>query len=547
LKAPGMTNTILLIQPPIRDFYLTKKRTIPYGLISIAASLIDAGFTVKLLDGLATSKTRIIELPEEMNYLQKYYGREDLAPFSLFHHFRHHGYSFQHIAKLVKASNPFLVGISSLFSPYAETAQMTAEIARKSMPTCRIVLGGHHATAMPSSVMDCEAVDFVLRGDGEASMPLLAESLLSKKDLKNIPGIVYRQPDDSLHISPPAWISDLDALALPAAPLLNFSYYRRGKKASYVIVASRGCPLECSYCSVGKHAGSSFRQRPVSSIIHEMKTVVTDFNVTFFDFEDENISLNRPWFKKLLRAIIHNFGNASLELRAMNGLFPPTLDDESVSLMKDAGFRILNLSLGTTSKAQLNRFNRPDVTLYFEQALTLAETHRMEAVGYIIVGAPHQDPEKSVLDLLYLAQHRVLAGVSVFYPSPGSMDFDRCQDLGILPVVPSLYRSTALPISHKTDRRDAVTLLRLSRIVNFMKALIDQGINLPNPLPFNEARLKSITNKIEIGRMLVRFFLHDGKIRGITSTGQIYAHTVNTYLTHRFVEGLKDIKIRGCK
>ena len=169
-----MTNTILLIQPPIRDFYLTKKRTIPYGLISIAGSLIEAGFSVKLLDGLATTKSRIVELPEEMNYLQEYYGSEDHSPFSLFHHFRHYGYSFQHIAKLIKESNPFIVGISSLFTPYAGTALMTAETVRNFLPKCTIVLGGHHPTAMPSSVMACEAVDFVLRGDGESSMPLLA-------------------------------------------------------------------------------------------------------------------------------------------------------------------------------------------------------------------------------------------------------------------------------------------------------------------------------------------------------------------------------------
>jgi anaerobic magnesium-protoporphyrin IX monomethyl ester cyclase len=543
-----MTDTILLIQPPIRDFYLTKKRTIPYGLISIAASLIEAGFPVKLIDGLATAKFRIIELPEEMNYLQEYYGREDHSPFSLFHHFRHYGYSFQHIGKLAKASAPFLVGISSLFTPYAETALTTAETVRKFLPECAIVIGGHHPTAMPSSVMAYKAVDFVLRGEGEASMPLLADSLLRKETPKYIPGIVYRQPGGSLYISPPAVINNLDATEPPAAHLLNFSYYKRNKKnTSYLIVASRGCPLKCSYCSVGANAAQKFRQRSVSSIIQEMETAVNVFNAAFIDFEDENISFNRSWFKELLRAIVDKFGSASLELRAMNGLFPPTLDDETVSLMKDAGFRILNLSLGTTSKEQLKRFNRPDATFSFEQALLLAEKHQLEAVGYIIVGAPHQEPDASVTDLLFLAQRRVLAGVSVFYPSPGSLDFNRCLSLGILPDTLSLYRSSALPISHKTRRQDAVTLLRLSRILNFIKALVDQGIDMPAPIPFNEASHKRFTNKIEISRMLLQWFLHDGKIRGITPAGSFYTHTVSTNLTHHFIEGLRDIKVRGCK
>jgi len=49
---------VLLVQPPIRDFYLTAKRTIPYGLASIAAALSQSGFTVALADALATRRAR---------------------------------------------------------------------------------------------------------------------------------------------------------------------------------------------------------------------------------------------------------------------------------------------------------------------------------------------------------------------------------------------------------------------------------------------------------------------------------------------------------
>jgi hypothetical protein len=103
---------VLLIQSPIRDFYLTAKRTIPYGLACLAAVLIEDGFSVRIVDALATSKSRIIDLPEEMAYVHKYYGKSDQSPFALFHHFRHFGYSFEHIGKLARESHAFLVGIS---------------------------------------------------------------------------------------------------------------------------------------------------------------------------------------------------------------------------------------------------------------------------------------------------------------------------------------------------------------------------------------------------------------------------------------------------
>jgi len=71
---------ILLIQPPIRDFYLTFKRTVPYGLSCIASSLAEAGFSVEIFDALATSKSHKLELPSEMAYLDEYYGKEDISP-----------------------------------------------------------------------------------------------------------------------------------------------------------------------------------------------------------------------------------------------------------------------------------------------------------------------------------------------------------------------------------------------------------------------------------------------------------------------------------
>ena len=141
---------ILLIQPPIRDFYLTAKRTIPYGLASMAASLLERGYSVEILDGLATDKSHIIPLPEEMAYLREYYQQPDSSEISLFYHYRHYGYSFQHIANMAKRSEAFLIGISSLFTPYAGEALRVAEEIKRLVPQCLIVLGGHHPTALPS-------------------------------------------------------------------------------------------------------------------------------------------------------------------------------------------------------------------------------------------------------------------------------------------------------------------------------------------------------------------------------------------------------------
>ena len=535
---------ILLIQPPIRDFYLTAKRTIPYGLASIAAGLIEAGFTVQILDALATAKSRVIDLPPEMSYLNPYYGRSDQSPFALFHDYRHYGYSFDFIGQQIKKAQPLLVGISSLFSAYSKEAIKTAEIVRANQPDCKIVIGGHHPTALPERVMAAPAVDFVIRGEGEVSMALLAKALRNGLGYGNIPGLVYRKSDDTLHVSETAVMSNPDNHPLPAIHLIDQRYYRRNNKASAVIVASRGCPMKCTYCSLGASSPFRHRRRSIESVTREIEIALNRFNIGFIDFEDENLSLDRTWFLQLLNEIKRRFGANQIELRAMNGLLPSTLDEQVIGAMKAAGFRTLNLSLGTTSVAQLKRFQRPDVRLAFSRAIDIARACDLQAVGYMIVGAPFQQAEDSLKDLLYLAERRVLVGTSVFYPAPGSADYALCASMGLLPKKFSCMRSSALPLSHTTSRRESITLVRLGRIINFMKSLVDSNLPLPEPAPvFN--RITISKDRREAGRQLLQFFLDDGIIRGVSRNGELFAHEIDLELSKKFIAGLESIDLKG--
>jgi anaerobic magnesium-protoporphyrin IX monomethyl ester cyclase len=535
---------ILLIQPPVRDFYLTAKRTIPYGLACIASCLIDNGFSVEILDGLASSKSRILDLPEEMTYLKKYYGKPDLSPFALFHHFRHFGYSFEHMGNIARQSNAFLVGISSLFTAYSNEALKTAEIVKKFHPKCKVVLGGHHPTAMPLKVMESKNVDFVIRGEGEVSMLMLAKALKEGRGLESIPGIVFRKKDGTLHMDEPAIMDQPDHYPLPAMHLVKHSFYQRGKMGSTMTVSSRGCPMKCTYCCVGA-SWQGYRRRSVESVLNEIESSVTRYNVRFIDFEDENLSLDKKWFMRFLDEIKRRFGESGIELRAMNGLFPPSLDEEMIWAMKEAGFKSLNLSLGSTSKIQLAKFRRPDVRKALEKVLLLAERYSLEAVCYVIAGGPGQNAEDSLADLLYLAQRRALAGVSIFYPAPGSADFKLCESSGILPGHVSLMRSSALPLSHTTSRVESVTILRLGRILNFMKSLLDGGENIPEPLPFSKTLIANPSHRRENGKKLLQWFLFDGRIRGLTPDGEVFEHNISTRLTKKFIDELRSVEVKG--
>ena len=545
---------VVLVQPPVREFYLTWKRTIPYGLASIAAGLEQAGFHTEIVDALACNKSKALEWPGEFAYLAPYYGRPDTSPFSLFHRFGHFGYSLEHVARLVREKQPLAVGISSLFTPYADLALETARIIKKFCPGTWTIMGGHHPTLFPDETLACSAVDLVLRGEGEASMVRLCRllnrygtdrgALFRDPDLDRIPGVAYRT-GTAVRINAPAWVKSLDRLPLPASDKINRQFYRRKNRGAITVVASRGCPFPCSYCSVSAASSHArFRQRPVEDILEEIRIQAARDDIGFIDFEDENLTLNKSWVMRLLAGIQDIFEGKDVELRAMNGLYPPSLDEEIIGAMKAAGFNTLNLSLGSFSKDQLKRFSRPDVRRDLDRVLETAEVLGMDCVTYIIGGAPGQKPESSLADILLLARRRTLAGFSVFYPAPGSGDYDLCQKKGILPPSFSLMRSTALPLDHATSRLQAATLLRLTRILNFMKSLVDNCGSLPGPIPF-PGNPALPDDRDLAGRNLLQWFLHDGIVRGVDLQGEIYAHRTDPDLAQQFVLEIKKTPVMG--
>ena len=178
-------------------------------------------------------------------------------------------------------------------------------------------------------------------------------------------------------------------------------------------------------------------------------------------------------------------------------------------------------------------------TLKSNHLIGLAHNLGLACVGYLIVGAPFQDPLQSMEDLLYLWRNRVLVGVSVYYPAPGSADYEQCQRLNLLPEKISLFRSSALPLDHTTSRLQTVTLLRIGRIVNFMKMLIELGISIPEAETCGQTYISPSTERLETGRMLLKWFFKDGNIRGVDADGQIYIHTAAKELVEKFISEIR--------
>jgi len=493
---------ILLIQPPIQDFYQTSIRTQPVGLAYLAASLKSHGYEVEILD-CQTEKKKPIFIPSELSYLRGFYPFDDQSPFKLYTGYYHFGMGWKEIKQKVKDSNADVFGISSSFTPYHGEALEIARIIKEWDPKKMVVMGGAHVSGDPGGVLQTSFVDYTVLGEGEIRFPLLIEKIV-KKDFKGIAemdGIGYRE-DGEIKINPlQFFIKDLDSLLDPARELLDPDRYRIKKKRSTMIITSRGCPHGCAYCSAHLVMGSSFRTRTPEAILKEMIECRERYDIQAFDIEDDNFTLDQERAKRLMSLVIENFGEEKLDLSAMNGVSFTSLDEELLKLMKRSGFKTINLSLVSTNPLTKEKMGRPKGTTEFDKIIDKSEQVNLNVIAYAILGMPGQTIEEMADTLIYLMGRRVLIGPSVYYPTPNTPLFEKCKKEGILPAQISRWRSSAFPIETKEfNRLDLLTLFRLARLINFIKGKMDRN-ELDEGLPWRELCAPSAMRSASLNRV----------------------------------------------
>jgi hypothetical protein len=155
-------------------------------------------------------------------------------------------------------------------------------------------------------------------------------------------------------------------------------------------------------------------------------------------------------------------------------------------------------------------------------------------VNYLILGLPDSTLDEMLTSIIHLMERPVLIGPSVFYATPGTESYRQCLERGLLtsPEL-ALQRSTCFPVETPSfSRRDLVTLFRLCRVLNFIKARLDAQPggageyawedlaavpSLLTGLPRIET-LYHVPRKLteaEVGCWLLRAFLQEGHMLGL--------------------------------
>ncbi|MFH0919353.1 MAG: cobalamin-dependent protein [Fibrobacterota bacterium] len=427
---------ILLIQPPVEDFYATPMRTYPLGLACVASGPLACGHDVVLYDAMAAGRKSVLAVPPRFEHLAEYYRPGDKSPYRLFGHYYHFGHSWEEIRARIRQEKPDLIGISSLFTPYHSMALRVAKIARECFPAVPVVMGGAHVTACgePTGV-----ADHVIKGEGECAFTELTGG---------------RVPDNPFR---------------PAHGLLDPGLYRyQGKRMAFVLT-SRGCPHTCTFCSV--HASTpKFRLIQPAEVLTEIQELVLDYGVRHIDIEDDCFGYDAGHAGEILRGIF-SLGVPGLSLSFMNGLCADVLTPEKLSLLKQAGFSTLNLSLVSSNPALNRRYCRPFNAERFGQTVRDAAALGFAITAYAILGLPGDTVEGMLNTLDTLRCLPVRIGASLFYPVPGTRVFRDCVDKGFIqPEDYDVFRLTAACVeTPEFSRRDLMTLFYLCRILNLEK------------------------------------------------------------------------------
>lgn len=506
---------ILLLQPPIQDFYDTDIRLQPLGLCMLKGAVHESLPEVEVVvrDYHQGHGRRTIPLPPELLYLREYYPYPDSSPFCTFHEYYHFGASFGQIAAEVEKEKPDLVGISSLFSPYHREAQSCARAIRERM-AAPIIMGGPHVSSAPLLVLADPNVDFIVCGEGERPFVGFLRSLLSGVSYDGVPGLGYKRNGHAV-LNPPAEGQEFEGLPFPDFSDLPPERYRLGSQPLCFMTTSRGCPHRCAFCSVHLTFTGGFRRRSPQQVILEMEMRYSE-GYRVFDFEDDNLSFHRHDFMRLLRLIIKRWPSGELLLTAMNGISYLSLDPEILLLMRQAGFEELNISLVSAEEQSLAAVNRPHTLRKFLETVERAHALGFRIVAYQIVGLPFETLDAMVGTMALLARLPVLIGSSIFYLTPG------CPMAGNLPCGSESdafkARSTAMAIETSNFCRDDLySLFITARIINFLKDY--RGGNETVTLQHAMESARSRGKRARIGSDLLMRLLEERKLYAAAPQG----------------------------
>jgi len=392
---------------------------VPLGLVQLAAVLEEQKIDVKIIDCTALN-----------------ISRHDLA-------------------KAIREEQPDIVGTTALTSFLCNAVEV-AEVTKDVDPRIITVLGGPHATYLPEETLrENAAIDIVACGEGERVIIDLVRCIERGGQLSQVKGIGFRSNGNVIltELQP---LVDLDELPLPAyhlLPMQKYNFVLLGRFAT--VIASRGCPHRCTFCSEWRFWGGRWRQRDPKKIGDELELLVRRYKVESIWFGDDCFNVSA----EMIQGICDEIKTRDL---SFNWFYQGRADllvehRDLLPLMRETGNRMVQIGIEAATERELEEMNKKQSLDKVVEAVKLLRDHDIVAQGLIIVGTRSDSADSIIHKVRYMQRLDVDFPIfTMFTPFPGSDIYNETKVNNWLEIEDySLYdmSNAIMPTKHLTRKQ----------------------------------------------------------------------------------------------
>ncbi|MBI2567131.1 MAG: radical SAM protein [Candidatus Schekmanbacteria bacterium] len=397
---------VTLLNPPFslwdtadRKFRYLQTATPPLGLLQLTACVRAAGHLPALLDAV----------PDQWGVDQS--------------------------ARAVLATEPDYLVICAFTSTVVAANRVAAQV-KAARPTCKVLVGGPHVTALPTRTLrDFPYFDYGGAGEGEEVLIDMLRELEAEGRLASPPqpGVILRDGEEVLFGGTAPLLKDLDDLPMPAWDLLpgGFERYRAplfGYRAQPVgtMLTSRGCPYPCAFCD-GAALGKKYRQQSAEWVREQAQHLIARFGVRHVIFYDDLFNLNR----RRLYQVCDEFLRHGIKIGWNIDARVDTVDEESLARMKEAGCWLINYGIESGSQRILDAMKKQTTPQKVEKVVHLTKAAGIRSKGLFILGFPGETKE-TVAETASFVRRVPLdeMNLTIFTPYPGCEIYPIARELG---------------------------------------------------------------------------------------------------------------------
>lgn len=309
------------------------------------------------------------------------------------------------------------VGISTITSTSKRAYEMAKLIRMAGIP---VFIGGPHVTYMPDEAL--EYVDYVMKGEADEVIVDFIHALEAGKGFEKIPGLSYRKDGKVFHNKVSPFVKDMDKLTCPDFTLISGLEKEGSRKFSITpIMTSRGCPYDCSFCSVTGMFGQKYRFRSKENVMKELRNN-QELGGKWVFFYDDNFCAHKKRTKELLHAMIEAKLTPKWTAQVRTDI---AKDHELLGLMKKSGCHTVYIGLESINPQTLKAYNKQQSVEDIQNCIKTLHKHRIRIHGMFVFGSD-MDTTDTIAETVKFAKKNNIESIQflILTPLPGTKCFN---------------------------------------------------------------------------------------------------------------------------